>query len=49
MNFFLGLTLASRFADEAPACACDCCQGGPLDRFISMAQQVPAAGTTRAC
>ncbi|WP_424883567.1 hypothetical protein [Streptomyces sp. SLBN-8D4] len=44
MDFFLGLTLAKRFDGEAPACSCEECQGEPLDRFTSMAQQVPAAG-----
>ncbi|MGW1259365.1 hypothetical protein ACWD5Q_30325 [Streptomyces sp. NPDC002513] len=44
MDFFLGLTLAKRFADEAPACSCEECQGERLDRFTSMAQQIPAAG-----
>ncbi|MFI8834908.1 hypothetical protein ACIGPN_28345 [Streptomyces afghaniensis] len=44
MDFFLGLTLAKRFDGEAPACSCEECQGEPLDRFTSMAQQIPAAG-----
>ncbi len=44
MDFFLGLTLAKRFDDEAPACSCEECQGERLDRFTSMAQQIPAAG-----
>ncbi len=44
MDFFLGLTLAKRFDGEAPACSCEECQGERLDRFTSMAQQVPAAG-----
>ncbi|MFC1421278.1 hypothetical protein [Streptacidiphilus cavernicola] len=44
MNLFLGLTLAQRFDGDAPQCRCAHCQGEPLDRFLSMAQQVPAAG-----
>jgi hypothetical protein len=44
MDFFLGLTLAKRFDGEAPSCTCEQCQGDYLDRFTSMAQQVPAAG-----
>ncbi|WP_141202770.1 hypothetical protein [Streptomyces griseorubiginosus] len=44
MDFFLGLTLAKRFDGESPGCSCEECQGEPLDRFTSMAQQVPAAG-----
>lgn len=44
MNFYLGLTLAGRFNGQAPPCTCDCCQGEPLDRFLDMTQQVPAAG-----
>ncbi|MFD4998707.1 hypothetical protein [Streptomyces buecherae] len=44
MNFYLGLTLATRFSGQAPECACECCRGGALDRFLDMAQQVPAAG-----
>jgi hypothetical protein len=44
MDFFLGLTLAKRFDGEAPVCSCEECQGEPLDRFTSMAQQIPAAG-----
>ncbi|WP_446044712.1 hypothetical protein [Streptomyces olivaceus] len=44
MNFYLGLTLAGRFNGQAPPCMCDCCQGEPLDRFLDMSQQVPAAG-----
>jgi hypothetical protein len=44
MGFFLGQTLAKRFDDQAPTCSCGQCRGEPLDRFLSMAQQVPAAG-----
>ncbi len=44
MGFFLGLTLAKRFGDEAPACWCEQCEGERLDRFTTMAQQVDAAG-----
>ena len=44
MAYFLGQTIADRFgAADAPVCDCAVCDGAPLDRFISMKQQVPAA------
>lgn len=43
MSFYLGETIADRHAaDAAPACDCDACRGGRLDRFTTKAQGLAA-------
>lgn len=44
MGFFLGLTLAKRLGDEAPACWCGQCRGEDLGRFVTMGHQAEAVG-----